>query len=270
MKIPVDNAFKINQLSGSFFPFSVKVTENEKGVRISICAQRVKDVCDLIEKYAKNNLVLFGVDQTSVIDEKTNTPVSLVELATRENIHFTIIDNETILFPKDQLLPLLSTFDHYSLELFDLDKNWNETQLIRQVLEFKSHDWENNNPLLPKLTGSTLFIDSHDDCYLTLEANSHQIAKELFIRTLLFFSGTFFEKKCGSLITFPDFPKELLNFFWKEHFGLTILEPAAEVTNGCINIGVSQKPYNFREEAAYLPDFWILCNIHDQQWDVRK
>jgi len=122
MTIPNVNAFTINRLTGSFFPFSLEVSQKGNVISTFVCAQRVVDLCDLIEKHSLEYLVIFGVEHASQFDKFTKKEISIEGLATNAKIPFSAIDSETIVLPKEKLLPLLSTFGHYNLNLFDIGK----------------------------------------------------------------------------------------------------------------------------------------------------
>jgi hypothetical protein len=267
MKIPTDNAFKINRLVGSFFPFSVKVAQKEEVTCFFICAQRVIDLCDLIQKYAKSHLVLFGIGQTSVFDKKTGQLIPLEELAEAAHIQFSAVDSETIVLPKEKLLPLLMTFDHYEFTLFDIDRDWEESQVIKQVLDYREYDWQSQNAFLNRIPASTLFLTSHDDCYLNVESYNPMIAQDIFIRTLQTYAGTIFERnQCGDFLEISDFPKDMLDLFWKDDFGLTILKQNTEMIDTLLKIGLSLKPFSFKDSMDYPSELWLVYDTLNQSW----
>lgn len=271
MIIPSTNAFTINRLglTGTFFPFSIKVSQKDNVSSIFVCAQRVVDLCDLLEKHASNNLVIFGVDQASQFDKFTKKEISIEGLASNAKVPFSAIDSETIVLSKEYSLPLLSTFGHYNLSLFDIVNDWNESQVISQVLAYRAYDWRSQEVVLPKLPESRLFLSSHDDCYLTIESYSPDVSKDIFIRALQIYAGTVLATKIKFSSELSDFPQELVNIFWKDDFGLTILEKTTEPKNGCLKLGVSKQPYNFREKAKYTPEFWIVYEVQNQKWSVQ-
>lgn len=266
MRIRGTNAFTQNRLAGSFFPFSVKVSQKDGVSSIFVCAQRVVDLSDLIEKHAASNLVVFDVEQASRFDKITKKEISIEGLAVNAEIPFSAIDSETIVLSKEYLPPLLSTFGHYNLSLFDVKSSWNERQVISQVLAYQEHDWQNQEVILPRLTESGFFLNSHDDCYLTIESYCPDVSKDVFVRAIQIFAERILEKKIHSFPELPDFPQDLVNTFWKDNFGLTILERTTELKSDCLKLGVSKQPYNFREKKKYTPEFWIVYEVQNQKW----
>lgn len=260
------NAFTINRLGGSFFPLSVKVDQQQNVSSIFVCAQSVVDVCDLIIKHAKSHLVLFGVEQTSKFEENTNNPLPLKGLAVEARVSFSALDSETLDLPKASLLPLLTTFDHHNLNLFDVESDWGENQVISQILAYQDHKWQEKTFLLQNMPSSQLFLTSFDDCYLTIESYNPEISKEVFARTLQIFSGTYLESRINLGGDLPEIPVELVNSFWRDNFGLTILEQNTRILDGCLKIGVSLKPFNFTDSLEYPSEEWLVYNIQNQTW----
>lgn len=271
MIIPSKNAFTINQLgfTGSLFPFSIQVSQKDNVSGIFVCAQRVVELCDLIEKHASNNLVIFGVEQASQFDKITKKELSIEGLAANAAIPFSAIDSKTIVLAKEYLLPLLSTFSHYSLSLFDIRNGWSESQIISQVLACREHDWRSQDAVLAKLPESQLFLDGHDDCYLTIESYSPDVSKDVFVRALQTYTGTVLAKKIKRSSKISDFPRDLINMVWQADFSLTILEKTTELKNNHLKLGVSKQPYNFREKVKYTPEFWIVYEVENQKWLVQ-
>jgi hypothetical protein len=268
MIISQANAFSINRLAGAFFPLSVKVTQKENVTGMSLCAQAVVDVCDLIEQAAQDSIVVFGVGQVSNLDERTDLPISLAELAENAHVPFTMVDAGTIVLPKGSLFALLSTFCHYDLSLFDIGKDWREIDIISQVIAHREHDWRGQAPLLARLPASKFFLDCHDDCYLSLETCNPQAPKYFFMRTLQIFTGTILWEKHKTAFDVVDFPLALLNSFWGPEPALTILEQTIQLASDYARLGVSRKHFSFSEDAEYKPEFWIRYGFKNREWSV--
>jgi hypothetical protein len=269
MNLPRSNAFTVNSLAGSFFPLSAKVSQSGPVASLFVCAQCVVDLCDLIVQHAQENLVLFAVGQASQFDERTQEELSIAQLAAQAALPFTAIDTATILLKKVNLYPLLSTIAHYNLCLFDLADGWDEAQVIGQVLAYREHDWRGAEPLLPKMPGSRLYLTSHDDCYLTVESYSPLVSRAILIRTLQIFAGAFLAKKKKFRSELSELSPDLLDVFWKDDFGITILDKTTLLRDDCLRMGVSPKPYNFRDAADYPPEFWIVYDLQAQSWQVQ-
>ncbi len=269
MKIPAVNAFTINRLGlkdgAMFFPLSLEVSRRGKVITTSICAQRMVDLCDIIEKHALDYLVIFDVEGYE-LDELTGRPLPLQAIARRAAVQFTAIDSETIIVPTGNIPSLLPTFHHYDLHLFDMANDRNELQVISQVLACREHDWRSQQAVLPNFPASTFFFDSHDDCYLTIESCSPELSKDVFVRTLQIFAGAILAQKAGSAIEIAEMPHELLNAFWQDEFGLTMLEEWTQTAEDRLEIGVSRQAFRFGEGAEYSMDFWLVYKMQSQEW----
>ena len=268
MIIPDQNAFTINRLAGSFFPFSFKTCQKERAHSLFVCAQSVVDVCALIERYALANLVVFCVEQSSQFDPQTDQPVSLAGLAIHAKTGFSAIDSQTIILPKANLYPLLSTFSHCNLSLFDMGSDWNEDQVIRQVLACRERDWGRGGTILSELPASQIFLDSHDDCYLSMETFHSELPGDVFARTLQIYTGTLLAEVHASAPDIPEMPRELLETFWKTDSAFTMLQQAARLKNDCLQMGVSRRPYHFGEAEEYPVEFWITYELQSRKWRV--
>jgi hypothetical protein len=261
MSEPERNAFDINRLNGGFFPLSLKVTRTAGITRASMCAQRVIDCADLIAASSTGHLAVFGLEQYSVFDEVKDVPLPLAGLARRAGAPVTAIDEDTIVIPAGQLSPLLNMFFHASLTMFDLPPDWEENALIRGVLACRNHDWSGDAPLLPELTGSRFYAASYDDCYMMVESLDTRLSRQIFARMLeLYTTAVLGKTDIGAV------PDELVDAFWREDFGLTVLRESVEVTPTGLRIGVARKPFNFKDDEAYPVDFYLTYDAVNRAW----
>jgi hypothetical protein len=257
------NAFTINRLGlgGMFFPLSLRVTRTAAVTRAFMCTQRVTDIVDQIAENSSGHLAVFGLEQYSVFDEATDAPLTLAGLARQARGVFTVIDEATVVFPSDELKKLLAEFSHSSLTLFDLPPEWNENTVIRGVLAYREHDWSGDAPLLPEMPGSCFFIDSHDDCYLTVESAGTRLPRQIFARMLCLYAAAVLEQ--------PDIaavPDGLVDALWQEEFGLAILRESTEITPTGLRVGVARKPFNFAENETYPSDFQLTYSPANRDW----
>ena len=258
-----------NQLGDSHFPFSLSVSKKGDVISAFIYFQSVSSLCDFIEKHSLENLVVFDVGQVYVIDNLTNKAISLVSLATDAKIPFSEIDSETIVLRKDNLLNLLSTFEYYNLCLFDIGIDWTEIQVISQILAYRKHNWKSQDAILAILPASCIFLESHDNCFLTIEAYSQNISKNVFSRMLQIYCGTILAEVKKTTTEVSEISQELLDKFWKDEFGLTVLRKATELKNDYLKIGVANQAYNLREKIEYVPEFWLVYEIQSKRWHVQ-
>jgi hypothetical protein len=258
------NAFTINRLGvgGGFFPLSLHVTSAAGVTRAFLCAQRVTDIADQIAENSSGRLSVFGLEQYSVFDEVSDIPLTLAGLTRLAGVEFTVVDEETVVFPAEKLKKLLSGFSHSNLTLFDLPPEWDENTVIRGVLAYREHDWKADAPLLPEMPGSRFFIDSHDDCYLTVESVDTLLPRQIFARMLGLYAAALLGQADITGVT-----DGLVDAIWQEEFGLTILRESTEVTPSGLRIGVTRKPFNFRDDEVYPVDFHLTYDVNRCIWD---
>ncbi len=290
MKTPRTNAFTINRLhqirtsefeallgrlarsepwdlEGSFFPFSFRLSQKASVVSVFVCPQRIVDLCDLIEQHTLDCLVVFDVGHTE-LSELTGKIKSLEDLATKSKIPFSAVNSETIVLRKQYLLPLLSTFRHFDLYLFDIGNDWNEVQVTGQVLACREHDQQSHEAVLSTLSASQFFLYGHDDCYLTVETYEASAAKQIFARTLQIYAGTILDQENMPAFNVPEIPRDMLDAFWRDNLETSILRQATEIRDDRLEIGVSRQPFAFGEIIEYPLEFWIVYNVQNQTWLV--
>jgi len=270
MIVPETNAFTINRLGSSFFPLSIEVFRAGDVITAHLCAQRVLDICDIIEEHTAANLVLFRVDQLSLFDESGDHPLSLQSIAAQANIRFAAIDTETIVLAKATLKSLLVNFDHHNLMALEIGDTWSESEVVGQVITFLEHDWRIDEPLLAKLPASRNLLISHDDCFLTLQTRDPAFVRQVFARTLQIYAGTVLGEYNQTQPDIPEIPDELLLSFWQENFGLAVLRGTTEIDPRGLRIAVARKPFSFREPGEYPPQFWIRYELPDRHWALER
>jgi hypothetical protein len=266
---PFPNAFTINGMGadGAFFPFSVKYRQPDGIASLFICPQRLIDLCDVLEVAALDRVVVFDVGQASVFNEQTQMPLTIEALAADAGVECHPLDSTAIVLHKRDLFRLLDGFSHYEFLLFDVGPDWREEQLISQVLVCREHDWGSAAPVLSALSHSRLFLASHDDCYLTLQAAEAGLPQWVMARTLQIYAGTVLRQgRPGSRVEVEP-PSDLVVGLWQAEFDLTILREMTVCENGQLQIGVSRRAYRFGEAGEYPVDFSIIYDVA-QGWTV--
>lgn len=269
MKIPNINSFTVHRLGveRSFFPFSIKVSQEANVTLTCIHPQRVIDLCDIIEMHTLEYLVVFDVEQYSLFDSRTKEELSIKGLAANAQATFSALDSKTIVLPKQELSHLLSTFRHYNLSLFDVERDWDENRIKNQVSICDEHDWRREPTLLPKLTASRFHLISGEDRHVSIETYDPEVSRPIFSKALQFYVGTVLAEKYKSSDV-ANIPQDILNEFWKDNFSLTILNQATKLQKGYLKIGVSRQPYDFKNPLGYPPEFRIVYELQSQKWSV--
>ena len=270
IEIPSPNAFNVNRLAGytSLFPFSVKYSKFGEVSSLFLCPQRVVGVCDLLEADASEMIAVFDVEQASKLDAQTGFLLPLVELANEAEIEYRQIDISTVVMSTKGLSRLLSDFDHYDFHMFDVGLNWNEEEIIDQVITCREYDWCSRAPILSSLSHSNLFLYCHDDCYLTLESYNSLLLKRVFARTLRTYAVTVLAEKIRTPPVLSEVASDIIDDFWHDNLDLTILRGLTTYTNDRLQIGVSKRAFNFVERGEYSAEFSIEYDIANQTWAV--
>jgi hypothetical protein len=263
------NAFTINTLGASAFPFGIKYRRSAADVStLQIFPQSVIDVCDLVTEFALPQLVLFDVGQASVIDQTTWQALALREVAREAAIECQAVDDTTIVLRADRLRPLLDNFSHYELSLFDVSQNWREEDVIGQVLQ--SRGWQVAKPLLPDLVSSTLFLTCHDDCYLHVEARGADLLKCMMARTLQIYAGTVLYEELHIEQEIADVPIELLETLLAADGNLTILRADTQLNDSTLRIGMSRRAFVFGDLAEYPVETVISYACDGGHWSLSE
>ncbi len=263
------NAFTLNKLGSGEFPFGIKYRRSATDIfTLHTFPQSVIDVCDLVIEFALPQLVLFDVDQASVIDPTTWQALSLREVAREAAIECQAVDNTAIVLEADRLRPLLDNFSHYELSLFDVPQNWREEDVIGQVLQ--SRDGQVAKPLLPDLVSSTLFLTCHDDCYLNLEAHDAALLKRVMARTLQIYAGTVLYEELHIEQEIADVPIELLETLLAADGNLTILRSDTQLNDATLRIGASRRAFVFGDSAEYPVEIVISYAYDGGHWSLSE
>jgi len=271
MKVPTRNAFEMNRLgmSGKPFPFSVSCYNPEHNIwTMYLYPQRMRDICDLFETYGVTQWAVFDVSHVYLYDAKTSKPLSLSEVATDFNVMHQVIEPGFIVLSTEGFCQLLQEFEHFDLTAFGvLTKPVSEDQLIEQYLRLL--DWQRSERnRLSALSDSNIYLSSHDDCYLHVEAHNPEFLKSIFRRALASYVGTVLREVERPIEILPDVPLVVIEELWPRDEGLTILRHQTSLIDEELQIGVVPKAFNFRSAGTYEPVQWVKYDLTDQSWDL--
>ncbi len=268
MQIPTDNAFTLHRdlQTGTLFPLGIRFWQAYGRAHLHLFPQTVSAVADILERHAAANLVLFCVHQSSQLDPVTKAELPIAALARRAGVAFTPVGEATVVLPKGSLPPLLATFGHYDLTLFDVDDDWQPAEIAEQTARYEDVDWDKEPEWAPGLRSSRLFVESHDDLYLGAEAPDQTLAQELFARTLCYYAGSVFITERGAAPDIVPPPPDLLAALWAGNDALTILSPATQFNGAGLRIGVSRRVFDFRYPLGYAPELWLRYDLASGQW----
>jgi hypothetical protein len=266
MKVPFPNAFTINTMGfGAPFPVSVSCHQSSTGAYgMGVVAQRLKDLHDLLAW--PHAVATFGVGH-SLSDQATSRLPTLREAALDLEIDCHVIDDETVVFLGEDFVRLIDGLGHYSLCAFDVPEGHTDSDVIINVLTCDDHNWAKNDLPLPHISGATFYLDSHDDCYLHLEAYDLDFLKSVFVRTLQIFVGTVLFASLDVDIEIADIPWEFLDHVWPMDSALTIMWNETYVAEQQLVMGISPEDFRLsRMYDEYPVNSWIGYDFSTGEW----
>ncbi|NHJ33119.1 MAG: hypothetical protein FK732_09660 [Asgard group archaeon] len=245
MKVPIPNAFTVNQLRSSkaFFPFCASLGIDENGIAsFSLFPQDLQTIEHLIMKYFKDICIAFSLEGYG----GENMPTRTVEFAQIQEIKYRKILDDLIMFKKDELKRFLYELSHFNFHLFDSNKEISEEQA--KDIERLHTEYDKGNSkivLLKSLEFSDHFIDSHDDCYLIAESRNIEFLKDIFAQALQIFCGSFIHKKIRKKYDIASVSEEIFNLVLPVGEDVTILEQNTELDGETVKIYYSKRFYDF-------------------------
>jgi len=229
MREPFRNAFTINKLGGGFFPFSVSTQQYKSGVAsMDICALRVEDISDLIGEYAQQTYIVYDVDNPVMHGPATHRLLEFDEIVSELNVSCRIYGPRVIAISEKEFDGFAKNLPHYNFNMFDLRSEPNDEAMASLYRFVTDYDFE--EPMLNRVSEARLFLHSHDDCYMYVEARDESFLKSVFARTLWIYCRTVTRSRFGR--TREDIPKPPLPFvetIFPLNSAMTILRKNTEV-----------------------------------------
>lgn len=170
MQISENRAININSLNGNSFPVTVEFGKANEVYRIYLTPISILEVIDLIPL---NTFLVFNVDANEYYDGLKS--FTLKQLADKYSSYLKTFDEETLLISKESLIQLLNKISHYNFCLIDAGA---ETEIDKVIQIIDLADKWNEKTVINELSAS-IFLSSHDDCYLYLETSDENLALEL-------------------------------------------------------------------------------------------
>jgi hypothetical protein len=258
-KVPIPNAFTINRMWASkvLFPLSIQFQKINNVYQLLISPQRVIDLCDIFKEVGVTTFTVFDVDHNNLL--------SLLEVTKEEAVVCQSIDTESIVIKIDEFSKLLSTLNHYNLNAFDVPSNWQEGKVIEAVLAVKEHNRASHELILTKINEASLFIFSHDDCYVLLETCNQSILYRTISRIVQIYTGTILAQEYNIFNVFDDIPQTIIDSLFSEIPFLTIFQEATILSENELRIGISKKKL-YPLEKAYPIDVFLSFNLSTGNW----
>jgi hypothetical protein len=268
MKIDYPNAFSMNRHSGNFFPFCAAPKRWDNIYTFNIYPININDLIDLIKVYAQPIAVIFDVDHSRLSDDG-EAFLTLTEVASHFSIEHDSFGSDIVSVAKeklDSLIPELESYNHYNLHLLDLAQIPSEEEMIEYYFAYYDHKLE--TPLLKQLNCATLYLDSHDDCYLYIETRELDFLKAILARAIQIYIGTII---CEEYQIDPDveeLPSELLEMLWPLDAAFTILREDTLIYHDRIQIAYSDQKYDFQQDQEYQITGYIEYHLDKKKYSL--
>ena len=239
-------SFKRNHLYGHSGPFPLGFRLLADGPSVWVAylhAQSIEEIADILVRHAKEWLCVFEVAHYCYDMQKRQ--VALEEIAKDSGLSPMVPDTDVILIKNSELRTLLSGFSHYNLLLLDFAEGTREITALEGALRAVDTPQSLAERILDHVERSSVFISSHDDCYIYVETRSrdHVIS---YARRLL---RSYVAAIMGFEVSDP--PASLIESYLACHSTLTVPEAGTISSDGTLKLPCSAEPFAFGETMAY-------------------
>jgi hypothetical protein len=260
------NSFSVNSVSSALrlFPLGFTLVAAESGVfRASLHAQSLREVADLIVGHALGRACLFDVDH-SMMEPGTREVRSLGSIAETAAVTLVPLDSDAHLLATSELPRLLEHLEHFNLSLLDLPPSTTPEEAYRELLD--SVDWGGpaSPPALHFAQRSSLFLASHDDCYLYLEARSRRPALAHFARLLQEFVAARIGIESRGVARPAD---ELLESLIAATGSCTMFDSNVRLDGSLLRLGHDGRRYRLGD-AVMPPEAWVRYDLGERVWSA--
>jgi len=258
------NSFQMNSASEEqkLFPLCFTLKAAESGVcRAWLHAQALREVVDLIVAHALDGACLFDVGH-AMVESGTNDVRSLEGIAAEAGVGLTTLDPEVHLMKTAQLPRLLERFEHYNLALLDVPSTFTPDEAYQAVLDSAECLGHASPPVLHFARRSSLFLHSHDDCYLYLETRSRERALAHGARLLQEYVAALAGGAAGEVA--PP-PVEVLESLLAATGSCSMFDSNSTLDGGVLRLGHDGRNYRLGD-APKPPDAWLEYDVAHRHW----
>lgn len=235
--------------------------------RLAAMPLELLQISDILLAQAHPLLLLFHTAHACAFDPLTQQELSLAQLAHEATPDSRALDANSVAIPSAQLIPLLEDCTFFNFRMCDLE-HFDEETAIAGVLMIEDQRFE--QPVLPRLPLSSLYFDSHDDCYIYLETRRRDCARQVAVRAFQTYVGTQLLITLGAPHAVPALPEPLFDALWPATTGNLTLPPAATTwAAGTLSIGVSFTEYSFHRPEPYPIDALLTYTPATRHWALQ-
>lgn len=190
LKIPFPNTFLISlqAYSTHLSPFTSELEVHDpRTVRLYIRNLGLHEFDDLLAEYAQEHYIAYDVSPSIMDDPETHRLLPLSRIVEEVKVDCHVLDDHLIRISKPEYAKLIRSFSHYDFHV--LDPSEAEDDELRRMYEVAT-GFDFKEPMLGKLESPSVYVDSHDDDSLWLEARDVSFLRRVFERTLQIYVGT--------------------------------------------------------------------------------
>ena len=260
------NSFEMNSASEEqkLFPLGFTLKAAESGVcRAWLHAQALREVVDLIVAHALDGACLFDVGH-AMVEPGTRDVRSLESIAAEAGVGLTMLDPEVHLMKTAHLPRLLERLEHFNLALLDVPATSTPDEAYQAVLDSAECLGHASPPVLHFARRSSLFLHSHDDCYLYLETRSRESALAHGARLLQEYVAAL-AGVAAREIAAP--PAGFLESLLAATGSCSMFDSNSRRDGGLLRLGRDGRRYRLGD-APMPPEGWVRYDLAERLWSA--
>ena len=185
--------------------------------RVSLVSQSVDNITNLIAQHAGPVVVVFDVAHYD-LDANGRTVKDLAQLAHTLAIPWRDFDGGILAIESAGFPAFVDGISQYNFRCFDA-RRWPPAPVVARQVEAARNTARRQDgpPVLHLLDGARLFVSSHDNVFLTVEARDPALVRAVFARTLedqVAAALAAARGRPGPDIPVAPVPDEIIDYFW--------------------------------------------------------
>ncbi|MCU0225629.1 MAG: hypothetical protein MUF27_16510 [Acidobacteria bacterium] len=235
------NAFQINSadIHKGLFPLNFRFDLREDGiVDAFLCPQAIEEAADTLVRFGFPWLCVFGCSITYPED------LTLAETAASLDLDLRAISPEVIVLPTTDLGRLAEDTCNYNFSAIDWDDP-DMTAIRRAVERLGRDDSPGGRCPLAGLPRSRVYLNSHDDCYLSVEWREPRAVRAHLGRLLAEYAVALLSDDEESPVSVAGPPDEVLQSIVAAGPCLTVLDRDTTREDSVLRIGCCHEKQYF-------------------------
>ena len=210
LKIPYPNSFLLSgelAYGSEVKPFKSELeVHDSRTARLYISYLALHEFEDLLAEYAREHYIAYDVSPCFFVNKGPHKMMSLRHIIDEVGVDCHLINDDLVHISKPEYAKL-NRFPHIDFHV--LDPTEEDDDELRRIYE-AARRFDFKEPLLGKLESPTVYVDSHDDDSVWLEARDLSFLRRVFERTLQTYVGTHWLRIYDSRPEISWVPEEVL------------------------------------------------------------